>query len=259
MSTITHIMQQARRPNRLRVMTKKVWRRVSEAPNRQESAELKNWLATNACEFTDLVHAYGSDDQLWLECQREAAALEQHGHDIVHDLHVDLGGGGYSAALLFLTRLLEPQVVVETGVAAGYSSAAILTGLAANGSGRLWSSDFPYFRLDKPERYIGVVVDDSIKGPWTLLIEGDEQNLPKIAAQIDHIDLLHYDSDKSYAGRANALDTLRNKISTETVVVFDDIQNNNHFMDLVASWDRDWWVFEWMGKYLGVLGRLPSA
>ena len=57
---------------------------------------------------------------------------------------MSLGGGGNFILLYFLTRKFN-KVVVETGVAAGWSSLAILGAFEKNGEGKLYSSDFPYF------------------------------------------------------------------------------------------------------------------
>ena len=77
-----------------------------------------------------------------------------------------------------------------------------------NNAGYLYSSDFPYFRLAHPERYIGLLVQgNSLKIRWDLDIRGDSVALPEIADNLNHtaIDLFHYDSDKSYSGRDFAL------------------------------------------------------
>ena len=100
----------------------------------------------------------------------------------------------------FLTRLLTPDVIVETGVADGWSSHAFLAGLHDNGTGHLYSSDFPYFRESDPESTIGRLVPAELKDRWTLLTAGDEKNLPQILDSVSSI-LFDYDSDKSPVGR----------------------------------------------------------
>ena len=76
----------------------------------------------------------------------------------------DLGGGGAYNIIYFLTRLIKPKIIFETGVGAGYSTYAFLTAIKENNLGTLYSSDFPYFRLNKPERYIGFLVTDDLIG-----------------------------------------------------------------------------------------------
>ena len=103
--------------------------------------------------------------------------------------------------LYFLIRKFNLINIVETGVAAGWSSLAILKAFKKNGKGKLYSSDFPYFRLENPEKYIGYLAkDESNKDNWFLDIRGDDIALPEIVKKLDNntIDLFHYDSDKSY-------------------------------------------------------------
>jgi predicted O-methyltransferase YrrM len=169
---------------------------------------------------------------------------------------MDLGGGGHSPLLYFFTRHLNPDIVIETGVAAGWSSQAILTALKDNQSGgHLYSSDFPYFRYKNPEKLVGYVVDDSLKNNWSLFIDGDQNNLPKIVEQVHQpVALFHYDSDKSIEGRNFAYNLLSNKLSKNAVVIFDDIQDNLHFKNFVEKQNMPYKVFEFKGKYIGLTG-----
>ena len=80
----------------------------------------------------------------------------------------------------------------QTGVAAGWSSYAILESLKKNGQGQLYSSDFPYYRLEKPEQYIGILAKNEANiSNWYLDIEGDDKALPEILKRIgeNNIDL----------------------------------------------------------------------
>ena len=144
--------------------------------------------------------------------------------------------------------------MVETGVAAGFSSQCILSALGANGTGHLYSSDFPYFRLERPEQYVGYLVDADLKDRWTLHIDGDRKNLPRILSQVSEIDLLHYDSDKSRSGRTMAMDLLGPKLANESVLIMDDIHDNLFFRDFATRQNRPWRVFKSTNKYVGLIG-----
>jgi predicted O-methyltransferase YrrM len=156
--------------------------------------------------------------------------------------------------LYFLVRRLRPETVLETGVAAGYSTHAILTALERNQKGHLYSSEFPYFRLADPERYIGVLVPEALKHRWTLALDGDSLSIPRFLDQIRAgVDLFHYDSDKTYAGRKEAFAKVMPRLSPEAVVLVDDIQDNFHFRDLVSRGGYESRVFGFEGKYCGLL------
>lgn len=194
---------------------------------------------------------------LWNEACDAAKDINRRAEAKLRAMDVRLGGGAATPHLYYLTRLLRPAVVVETGVAAGYSSLAFLMAMQRNGAGRLYSSDFPYFRIANPERYVGCLVDAELREGWELYIDGDEINLPKIMAQVDRIDLIHYDSDKSYRGRELALRILWEKTTPNSIVVMDDIQDNAFFMDFVRrKGDRDWLVFRYDEKFVGLFGDL---
>ena len=198
--------------------------------------------------------ALGLDAALWAEATAYQAAFGPDAAAKLEALGIDLGGGGDSRLLYFLARLTRPTVAVETGVAAGHSTAALLMALRANSSGHLWSSDFPYFRLHDPERYVGVLVEEHLRERWTLFLDGDRKNLPRIAASVPHIDLLHYDSDKSSPGRARALKSLASRMTAKTVVVMDDIQDNLFFRTYAERQVRRWRVFASANKFVGLVG-----
>jgi predicted O-methyltransferase YrrM len=145
------------------------------------------------------------------------------------------------------------MVVVETGVAAGWSSFAILESLRKNGQGKLYSSDFPYFRLKDPEQFIGCLVPQSIRENWHLDIRGDDIAIPAICDTVQNIDIFHYDSDKSYSGKLFAIKQIQKKLSLNSIVIFDDIQDNLFFKNLVNYLNCEYQVFEFEGKYVGQL------
>ncbi len=136
------------------------------------------WIKENVGEVSTFANNISSS--LWEESIAQSKILEQNAHKTLENIKYNLGGGADYPLLYFLTRYLSPNNVLETGVAAGFSSYAILSALQKNGKGRLYSSDFPYFRIKDPEKYIGIVVEKKLRKNWNLFIEGDENNLPKI-------------------------------------------------------------------------------
>jgi predicted O-methyltransferase YrrM len=192
---------------------------------------------------------------VWRRTVSRVAELRTQAEDALSRIPHRLGGGAASELLYFLTILLRPSVILETGVAAGHSSLAFLDALRENGEGTLYSSDFPYFRLPHPERFVGIVVDPILRDRWVLQCEGDSVNVPRFLATLGKVDLFHYDSDKSYAGREEVWKLVVPQMAEDGIVVFDDIQDNSHFHDLVQGIDRSVWkVFQHCGKYVGLLG-----
>ena len=245
-----NIIVNALNPANAREMAHKLALRWRERRTGADRARVRQWCRAHSVEIADW--AAGQDPELWREACSFGEEQRWSAEEKLRAIGADLGGGGAYHLLYFLTRLLRPTVVVETGVAAGFSSRAFLCALRRNGQGRLHSSDFPYFRLRSPEQYVGVLVEQELRGTWRPLLAGDRVNLPVIADRAARIDLVHYDSDKSHEGRAFALRTLGPRLAPEAVLLFDDIQDNWHFRDLTL--DRPFLVFEFEGKWVGMAG-----
>lgn len=251
LGTVRNLATNASKPGMLIEMIRKVAIRLNERGEDRLGDEATAFAQAEAVDPDRWARTI--DAPLWDEALAFAEAQAAYAGARLSALPVSLGGGGFDALLYFLTRLTRAQTIVETGVAAGFSSRAFLSAIDRNGRGRLFSSDFPYFRIENPEAYIGILVEPALRDRWTLHIEGDRANLPRIAAQAGPVDIFHYDSDKSRTGRNFALDTLRANITDRTIVIFDDIQNNLHFRDHVRNGARDWLVFASGGKYVGLI------
>lgn len=192
------------------------------------------------------------DPDLWSQAQDVAGRMADTGRSIVEGAPVEMGGGGAISLIYFLCRQARPQVTVETGVAWGWSSWALLEALKANGEGHLFSSDLPYRKRPGSEKYIGHIVPQDLRDRWTLDTRGDRIALPAFAARCGPIGLLHYDSDKSWAGRDFALRTIGPLIDPGAPLIFDDIQDNFHFRDYVETVGAPFHVFAFEGKYVGL-------
>lgn len=231
-------------------MARKLFVRVKERGHRRAMPLVAAWYEHVCSDFAQYCEEI--DANLWREAKQKAEYIRDTANSKLRQIDLDLGGAGNYPLLYFLVRHLRPRVVVETGVAAGFSSYAILLALRENGGGRLYSSDFPYFRIDTPEKFVGFVVDDDLRGDWVCLTKGDKKNLPNILSQIDHIDLFHYDSDKSYSGRKWALDYVYPRMKKGSVIVMDDINDNAYFHDFIQANRVDMKIFKFLGKYVGM-------
>ncbi len=247
---LLHLIQNLAKPGYLPVIANKIkYRLMGNGRLRQESLQ---WYA----ERTKTLEQVSSqlDPTILAEALEQDRAQNVRANAILTSLSVKLGGGGFIALLFYLIRKTRPQVVVETGVAAGFSSQSILTALHTNGTGTLYSSDFPYFRLKNPEQYIGILVDPAFRNNWHLYTQGDDQNLPRIVHDLQgrKVDLFHYDSDKSVPGRQRAIELIRPHLSDDCLLVFDDVNDNEHFQQWVVSEQLAFRLFRWNRKLIGV-------
>jgi len=245
------IVENALRPGYLPVIAGKVWTRLAEPSRWRARTRARAWCQ----EHREDAEAYARalDVGLWEESVAFAVELAAFAERRLKEVDAPLGGGGFVEFIYFLTRHLRPTTVVETGVAAGFTSCAILEALVRNDGGRLYSSDFPYFRLRAPEQYIGLLVEDHLKERWELFTMGDRENLRQITRKVDHIDIFHYDSDKSYRGRRLALGLVEKHLRPGSAIVMDDIDDNLFFRDFVRNSAHRHHVFACGGKYVGVV------
>ncbi|MCC7384155.1 MAG: class I SAM-dependent methyltransferase [Deltaproteobacteria bacterium] len=146
---------------------------------------------------------------------------------------IKMGGAAHVDLLYFLVRELRAARVVESGVAAGWSSLALLLGLQAT-SGQLISVDMPYAKLDN-EPYVGVAVSAELRARWTLIRLPDRDGLPRAIRALGTVDLAHHDSDKSYPGRQFAYAQMWKALRPGGALVSDDIEDNFGFRDFAAD------------------------
>lgn len=212
-------------------LLRRVRHRVSNGIGRRRATAIARWCANGSRDLSTFARCL--DAGLWAE------AAEYSGN-LAATLAPRIAAAGFDPALhpwsaefgflYFLTRYSRPAVAVETGVSLGWSSRAILDAMNVNECGVLYSSEIidgghgPDFHPN----LIGLLVDDISR--WRVLTEGDRVNIPRILDAVGEIDLLHYDSDKSYEGRCFALDSLRPRLGPAWVVM-DDIKDNWHWRD----------------------------
>ncbi|WP_435166681.1 class I SAM-dependent methyltransferase [Candidatus Pelagibacter bacterium nBUS_28] len=233
-----------------------IFKKIIKRFEKNTSAEAKQWAILNTSQTVE-EFCSSIDSLLYDKIKVDIKLIEEEALNKLSKLKVSLGGGGNYILLYFLILKFKPLNIVETGVAAGWSSLFILRALKKNGKGYLFSSDFPYFRLKNPEQYIGYLAQNEInKHSWFLDIRGDDLALQEIVNRLKNseIDIFHYDSDKSYSGRSKSLNILSSKINSKTIIIFDDIQNNLHFRDYVYEHKKNFHVLEFQGKYVGIVG-----
>jgi predicted O-methyltransferase YrrM len=145
--------------------------------------------------------------------------------------------------------------VLETGVAFGWSSLAILSAVAPRG-GHLTSIDLPYPRQNNGS-LVGGAVPTELREGWTLLRGADREKLPRAVREHGPFDLIHYDSDKSYRGRRWAYPILWGAVRPGGVLMSDDIGDNMGFLDFCREIGREPVVVKSGNKFVGCL-RKPA-
>lgn len=170
--------------------------------------------------------------------------------DLQNACPVKMGGAGALELLYSACEFTQAKSVIETGVAYGWSSFAILTSLQKR-NGLLYSSDMPYLGQNG-DQYVGCVVAEDLKGNWKLFRHADRESLPKILKESGEVDVVHYDSDKSYEGMKWAYETLYPRLRKGGVFISDDINDNSAFQDFCEQQKITPVVVEFEGKFVGV-------
>ena len=239
---------------------RKIFLKIKEnGSNEYELA--RTWASSQAVSWesisTDIPQSLNVETNEYLAEQYRAGV--RMSEDLKQQVDIDLGGGGHVALLYALVRALKPSAALETGVAAGHSTRAILTAMDKNQRGVLYSSDFPYFRVSGGRKLIGYVVPEEIRYRWKLLTQGDRKNLKQILSdKYLRFEFVHYDSDKRKSSRLWFYSKIKSYLSNQYVLIFDDIQDDLSFKEIVLNESLEYVVLEWEGKFLGViLGNCP--
>ena len=136
------------------------------------------------------------------------------------------------ARLCYLAcRLIEPQTVVETGVAYGVSSAYILTALRENARGTLYSVDLPPLRR-KSDQFWGIAVDDDLRVRWRLHRGTSASILPRLLREIPTVDLFVHDSLHTHRNMRREFDTVWPHLREGALLLADDVERNRAFGEL---------------------------
>jgi len=175
-------------------------------------------------------------------------------HSRVQNSPVSLGGAGNLELLYSLTKSLQAKECIETGVAFGWSSLAILLAIHHQPDAKLSSIDLPYIEL-RNDDFVGLAVPEELKRNWSLYRMADREGIPLILRKTSEIDLAHYDSDKTYQGRMFSYSRLWDALRPGGLLISDDISDNLAFADFAKSVDRFPVVVKDGNKFQGVVRK----
>jgi len=123
-----------------------------------------------------------------------------------------------------LVRLCSPKTVVETGVAQGATTAAILRAMQTNGDGQLHSVDLPVLYADEQE-FVGRLVPAELRARWTLRLGPSRRLLPPLVSAVAPLDVFLHDADHSYEAQLEEYRTVWPHLRPGGVLLSDDIEN----------------------------------
>lgn len=163
-----------------------------------------------------------------MEIVRRISAARQGptGVEGFHDASLSLATLCYA-----LCRARKPEIVIETGVGNGITTAFILQALKLNGAGELWSIDLPPLGSNGS----GHLVPKDLKSRWHLIKGRTREKLPALAGRLGSVDLFVHDSLHTYRNMRFEFETVWPYLSPGGIIVSDDIAMNRAFEDFFGS------------------------
>jgi predicted O-methyltransferase YrrM len=168
-----------------------------------------------------------------------------------------LGAIGYTegAYLYAVLRAVRPDVVVETGVANGFSTAFSLLALQANDAGHLHSIDLPrevgrdyeqgtFYEGEgragiPPGSEPGWLIPQALKERWTLILGRSQDELPPLLKRLGRVDVFMHDSEHSFDCMWFEFNASWPALRPGGVLVSDDVNSNEAFGRFAAQEGRD--------------------
>ena len=126
-----------------------------------------------------------------------------------------------------IIRRKKPNVVLETGVANGFSTRMILAALNKNKKGILYSVEI--------SKDVGKFVNGINKKRWKLIVGKPDTIFSNALRKIRKVDIFLHDSDHSYNQMKKEFNQVKNKMTKGGIIMSDDIDVNNAFMEFAKE------------------------
>ena len=136
--------------------------------------------------------------------------------------------------LYALCKIVKPDLVVETGVAYGISSAYILQALAENDKGTLYSIDNVFKPWESLEM-IGNAIPSKIQDRWKLIIGTSSEKFDDLFQSLEKVDIFLHDSLHTYKNMLLEFQTAWPFIKNSGFLLSDDVIDNNAFLEFYLA------------------------
>lgn len=206
-------------------------RAVRELKYRYTFTGKVEFCAFLAASPTEKVQSYFS------ELMEQEKFVQDLDREIATKSVVGRGPMGEEAEILYvMTRLMRPEIVLETGVGAGKSSAYILKALQANGTGRLYSIDLPM-----ADGLSGWAVPKELHRYWENHLGTSAALMEKLLKRIGAVHLFVHDSDHSYENMTFEFNLVWPFIEPGGLILAHDVGRHNALFDFCREQGILWW------------------
>jgi Methyltransferase domain len=134
-----------------------------------------------------------------------------------------------------LVAHLRPERILETGVARGLTTRAMLEGLERNGSGHLWSIDLPPLLEQGLARETAAAVPKRLYDRWTLTRGSSRSVLPGLVAELGQIQLFVHDSMHTTRNVRFELERVWPALAPGGVALIDDVEKNSAITEFLIA------------------------
>ncbi len=175
-----------------------------------------------------------------------------------------VNGGAANLDLLYsLARAVDARSIVETGVAFGWSTLALLLAVGERDGAHVFSVDLPHC-FNTPDRrwrdgdgWVGAAVPHALRKRWTVFMMADREGLPRALRAAAPVDLAHYASDLSPEGCAFGYAAIWRSLREGGAFIADAVERSPAFRRFAEDLGLDPVVVEGgdggSGKYQGIL------
>lgn len=238
------------RPELIRMVGRRVMGKHHKEQIEQERAQSRTWCEKIAVDTATALRNINLE-LVSNDLKETHPNIMSEAETRTNNCPVTMGGGTNLELLFSVCENLGATSVLETGVAFGWSSLAILLSISQRSNSHLYSVDLPYLRLRNDE-WVGVAVPENLHANWTILRMADREGIPLAISKLKQLDVAHYDSDKSPEGRRFAYGKIWSALRPGGFLISDDVSDDFAFKQFVEEKGIDFQIIINIGKYQGI-------
>jgi len=135
-----------------------------------------------------------------------------------------------SRMLFYLCRFFQPELVVETGIANGFSSSYFLLGLNHANKGELISIDYLFLPWHTKEK-VGLAIPKPLRKRHTIILGKSMPELSKLISKTKSFDIFMHDSSHTYKHMMEEYQMVWPHLKIGGFLLSDDVSQNDAFLD----------------------------
>jgi predicted O-methyltransferase YrrM len=227
---------------------------------KQVRRERYRFFRTGRLHYEQLGRWFGVSPQVIRELAEEAASIVS---TIAQQWPAEEGNLGHlkgALALYVVTRLAKPEIMVETGVAAGISSAFALDAMDRNGKGILYSIDVKnYDHAHIPEEMpTGAMIPANLRHRWKLVQGNSRRLLRELLVEVDAIDVFLHDSLHTREQMLWEYTVAWEALRVNGLLLSDNVEQHKAFQEFCAGKKAPFMLGHsvWRGPHLGIARKM---